>query len=63
MAPQRDKLFKLMLTDDEREMLRGLAEGEGLTASDFIRQFIRREHARAAPLAEAPAPKKRPKRK
>jgi hypothetical protein len=31
----------------EREMLRDLAEKEGLSSSDIVRLLIRREHAKA----------------
>ncbi len=43
MAPlERDRRFNMMLSDDEDRMLRALAEGEGLSASDVVRQLIRK---------------------
>jgi len=44
---------------EEVEMLRALAEREGLTASDYLRLFIRRAHAEAFGAAK---PRKKPKR-
>jgi uncharacterized protein (DUF1778 family) len=34
---------------DEGDMLRALAEREGLSASDIVRQYIRRAYAEAFP--------------
>jgi hypothetical protein len=48
----RDKRLNIRVTEEEAEMLRGLAEREGLSAADVVRLFIRRAHA------EATAPKK-----
>jgi hypothetical protein len=46
MAPiKRDQLFQLRVSDDEKRMLETLADREGLTASDKVRQMIRREYA------------------
>ena len=60
MAPtQRDHMFHVRMSDDERRMLEALAEHEGLTASDKIRQLIRREFITT--FGETPKPK--PKRK
>lgn len=56
MAPlQRDAKFQLRVTADEKRMLEALAEREGLTASDKVRQLIRKDYA--ASFGEAP-PKK-----
>jgi hypothetical protein len=41
MAPARPNQFKMMLSDEELETLRELAEEEGLTASDYLRTIIR----------------------
>jgi hypothetical protein len=49
-----------MLSEEELTMVRELAEANGLTTSDYIRQFIRREHG-ALPVSRKPRPK--PKRK
>jgi hypothetical protein len=61
MAPtQRDHMFHVRMSEDERQMLESLAERDGLSASDKVRQLIRREHA----VAFGEAPKKpKPKRK
>ena len=57
MVPtQRDEKFQLRMSADERRMLEELADREGLSASDKIRQLIRREHA--ATFGEEP-PKRR----
>jgi hypothetical protein len=48
MAPlERDRQFHLRTTAEEVAMLHALAERTGLSASDYIRQFIRREYAAA----------------
>lgn len=61
MAPlQRDQVFQLRMTPDEKEMLVALAEREGLTAADKVRQWIRREYA--STFGEASGAK-RPKRR
>lgn len=63
MAPlQRDQVFQLRMTSDEKDMLVELAEREGLTAADKVRQWIRREYAAsfdAAPGAKRPKPKRK----
>jgi hypothetical protein len=59
MAPERANQFKIMMSDEELSQLRRIAEHEGLTASDIVRQFVRRRHLE---LFGAPEPKK-PKRK
>jgi hypothetical protein len=63
MAPtQRDNMFHVRMSDDERTMLEAVADREGLSASDKVRQLIRREYA--AVFGEAPSPKRpKPKRK
>jgi hypothetical protein len=45
MAPERPNQFKILLSDDELDMLRELAERDGVTASDYVRLFIRKEAA------------------
>ncbi len=35
----------MLLSDEEYEMLQALADADGITASDLIRQYIRRAHA------------------
>jgi hypothetical protein len=46
-------MLNVRISDEEVDMLRALAERAGLTASDLLRQYIRREYAEAFP------PKKR----
>jgi hypothetical protein len=52
-------MFHVRMSDEERRMLEALADREGLTASDKIRQLVRREYASA--FGEEPP--KKPKRK
>jgi uncharacterized protein (DUF1778 family) len=59
MVPKtRTELFNLRMTTDEVSMLKAIAEMEGLSASDIIRQCIRREH-RARFEAKVPKKKKK----
>jgi hypothetical protein len=41
----RAKYLTLRASDEEIAMLRALAEADGLSASDVVRQFIRRTYA------------------
>lgn len=41
MPIERKNSFHLMLSDDEMELLRLLAEREGLNASDYLRTMLR----------------------
>lgn len=46
MAPlTRDKRINFQASEAEQEMLRQLAEREGVSMSDYVRQLIRRAHA------------------
>jgi len=57
MAPiQRDEKFQLRVTAEERQMLEALAERDGYSASDKVRQLIRKAYVDA--FGETP-PKKR----
>lgn len=47
--PERSKNLNVRLTDDEDRMLAALAEHQGLSVSDVIRQYIRRAFAEAFP--------------
>ena len=49
-------MLNVRVTDDEDRMLKALAEHQGLSASDIIRQYIRRAFAEAFP----PTKKKKP---
>lgn len=53
----RTYMLRVKMSDDERRMLEALALRQGLTASDIVRQLIRREHE-----AKAEGEPKRPKR-
>jgi hypothetical protein len=35
----------MLISDEEHEKLQALADAEGITASDYVRLFIRRAHA------------------
>lgn len=70
MAPMRPIQLKMMVSEEEQQMLRDLAENQGLTVSDYVRQLIRREHLAAvhgslpklgAPFKPPPTVVKRPK--
>jgi hypothetical protein len=65
MAPlDRDYMLRVRMSDDERRQLEWLADEDGLTASDAVRQLVRRAFMeRATELAEAVKPKPKPKRK
>ena len=63
MAPlERTKRINLHATEAEQEMLRELAERDGVSMSDYIRQHIRRSHAEvfgAQPVAKPKARKRK----
>lgn len=60
MAPRKN--LNVRVTEDELAMLKALADAHGLSASDIVRQCIRREHEKiASPPKRKPA-KKRSKR-
>lgn len=46
MSPiARDKRLNILVTSEEHEMLQTLADREGITASDYVRLFIRKAYA------------------
>jgi hypothetical protein len=45
----RTRNLNVRIDDDEGRMLRALAEREGVSASDIVRQYIRRAFAEAFP--------------
>lgn len=53
----RERALTVRLLDTERDMLTELTERERVTASEWIRNMIRREHALA--FAAQPTKKKR----
>jgi hypothetical protein len=44
-STEREKRLHMLLSDDEDRMLRALAAVDGLSASDTVRQLIRRAFA------------------
>lgn len=59
VAPiERTELLTVRVTPEEMAMVKAVAEADGLSASDLVRQFIRRSHAERF----APKPKAKPKR-
>lgn len=47
MAPtKRENIFQIRISEEERRMLQVIADEDGLTSSDVVRQFIRREWLR-----------------
>jgi uncharacterized protein (DUF1778 family) len=43
MAPtEREKRLHMLLSDDEDRMIRAIADADGLSVSDAIRQMVRR---------------------
>lgn len=53
---QRTGTLNIRVSEDEDRMVRALAEHQGLSVSDVIRQYIRRA------FAEAFSPARRPKK-
>lgn len=53
MPIARNNSFHLLLTDDELELLRLLAEREGLNASDYLRSLLRQMAGAPPHLAQA----------
>lgn len=45
---ERDTQLKILLSTEERSALQNLADEAGLSVSDYVRQFIRREHEKLA---------------
>ena len=58
---ERGKLLNVRMTDDEARMLKALAEHQGMSISDVIRQYVRRAFTEAFP--KKPAGRARPGRK
>ena len=53
MAIDRKNSFHLLLSDDELNLLRLLAEREGLNASDYLRSLLRQMAGSPAHLTQA----------
>lgn len=60
LAPTRTELLTVRMTREELTMLKTLAAQDGISASDFVRQFVRRAHGQLA--QGRPKPKPKPKR-
>lgn len=45
--PIHSYMLRVRMTDDEKQMLEALSERAGQTASEIVRQLVRREHANA----------------
>ena len=41
--PKRDNIFQIRISEEERNMLQVIADENGLTSSDVVRQYIRTE--------------------
>jgi uncharacterized protein (DUF1778 family) len=46
---ERDRMLNVRISDDEDRMLKALAEHQGMSISDVLRQYIRRAFAEAFP--------------
>lgn len=46
---ERDKMLNIRISEDEDRMLKALAEHQGMSISDVVRQYIRRAFAEAFP--------------
>lgn len=47
MVVDRGRRLSIRIADEERVMLEALADRDGISASDFVRMFIRRAYAEA----------------
>ena len=56
MALKRDKRLHMLMADEEWAWLQALADKDGLSASDVVRQLVRRAHAEAFCEQKAPKP-------
>jgi hypothetical protein len=62
VAPsERTELLTVRVTPEELAMLKRLAEADGVSSSDLVRQFVRRSHE--ARFGQPKAPRQRPKPK
>jgi uncharacterized protein (DUF1778 family) len=46
---RRERNLNFRVSEEEADMLKALAERQGLSASDFLRQYIRRAFAETFP--------------
>ena len=61
MATNRMRMLNVRILEAETELLAELAEREGVSISEWIRNVVRREHAIA--FSSAVLPRKKPKKK
>jgi hypothetical protein len=59
VAPNRTELLTVRMTPDELAMLKELADADGISASDFVRQFVRRAHGERGGAKPRPKPKRK----
>jgi hypothetical protein len=57
-ALERTGFFQIRVTDEERAMLRALADERGLSAADVVRTFIRDAYRERFGDKRPPKPKK-----
>ena len=58
-ATDRTRKFTMNISDTERAMLKVLASDDGLTASDWLRQVIRKAFAELPEVSQKPAKPRR----
>lgn len=46
MRPERNRSFRIPVTDPELAALHELAEADDLSVADYVRRLLKREHAR-----------------
>jgi len=49
MSPLRSQNLRVLVSKEEKEMVKELAKREGMTSADLVRQLIRREHRKQFP--------------
>jgi len=49
MSPHRPHNLRVLISKHERLMVKELAEREGMTVADLVRQLIRRDHRKRFP--------------
>jgi hypothetical protein len=58
MQPSRTQLFTARMTREEIAMVQQLAAEDGISASDFVRQFIRRAYVKRHGGLKLPRPRR-----
>lgn len=44
MVVERNRRLSMLISDEEQRMLQDLADADGVTASDYVRLFVRKAH-------------------